>query len=114
MQQLKEHIIFKGLVILLAIVLLTPTAVKFTHLFNHHKHEICKGEYQTHLHKTDVECNFYKFKLNNSFHTVNTFYEIEIPKIVNHKINSQYFFLSKYQKLHFALRGPPSYNLISV
>lgn len=94
------------------LALLLPSALKFSHIFNHHQHEICNGEYQAHLHKTDIECNFYKFKLSSSFTLSNIEFEF-ISVTDNHHIdNLAYSFLSDFQQLHFTLRGPPQINLV--
>ena len=107
MQYIKEHIIFKTLTIVLVISLITPTLVKITHVFEDHKHEVCLGEQLAHLHTLDLECEFYKFKINNTF-TFKVLHYNLLSIINNHKtFNSQYQFISEYQRLSFALRGPP-------
>ena len=107
MQNLKQHIIFKIVTLSIVIALLTPSVVKFSHLFEHHKHEVCLGEFQDHLHTLDIDCDFYKFKLNTPF-TFSNFDFVLFSIENNHQINtSQYSFLSNYQKLHFSLRAPP-------
>jgi len=108
MQSIREHIIFKTFTILLVVVLLAPTFVKVAHVFENHKHDVCTDNFQqTHLHSLDLDCEFYKFKVNNNF----TFNPISFDLFSNennHKVtNSQYQFLSEYQRLSFALRGPP-------
>lgn len=111
MQNIKQHIIFRSLSLLLIVLVLTPSVVKLEHAFNHshHKHEVCLGEPQAHLHTLDVDCEFHKFQLNTVFSLPeNNFELLEIQD--NHQvINSQYFFISEFQSLHFSLRGPPSY-----
>ena len=108
MDHLKKHIIFKTITVLLTVSLLVPTAVKFTHLFAHHKHDICLGESSTHLHEINTDCNFYKFKLSNSY--TFTFFNIELisPEEITLEIVSQYQFLTEFQRLQTSLRGPPS------
>ena len=72
------------------LTLLTPSAVKFIHVFNHQKHDICKGEYQTHLHASDFDCSYHKFKLTTPF-TIPLFsVELFIPKYAHKSIISQY------------------------
>ncbi len=104
----KEHIVFKLLTMLLVLTLLVPSAVKLAHVFEHHKHEVCQGGDNTHIHKVDLDCEFQKFQINNNF----TFSKIVLDVFQlneNSKtIVSQYQFLSKYQHLHFSLRGPPA------
>ncbi|MBD0832656.1 hypothetical protein [Aestuariibaculum sediminum] len=108
MQQLKIHKALKIVALLLAIALLTPTINKFAHLFAHHHHDICKGEKTTHLHELNLDCDFYKYKVfhNYTFHFFK--YNIFLIKEESIQIVSQYQFLSEYQRLQTALRGPPS------
>ena len=104
----KQHITFKILTLLLVVTLLVPAVVKLAHVFEHHKHEICKGGNTTHIHKVDLECEFQKFQINNNFAPSQTVIEI-FRTLENFKsIVPQYYFLSKYQRIHFSLRGPPS------
>ncbi|WP_308992591.1 hypothetical protein QLS71_013360 [Mariniflexile litorale] len=108
MQKTKEHIAYKTLTLLIALLLLAPIATKFAHIFAHHKHDICLGEKSTHLHEINTDCDFYKFKLSHSY-TI-TFFNVEliVPKENSLEIVSQYQFLSKFQRLQTTLRGPPS------
>ena len=50
---------------MLILAVLLPSVIKLTHSFNHSKHEVCDNdnEQQTHFHETDLDCDFYKFKL---------------------------------------------------
>jgi len=109
---ISEKLTFKVATLILAMALLLPTAVKFSHVFSHHQHEVCLGEHQTHLHKSDLDCNFYKFKLGSSFTLPTLGFEF-VPTEVNHAIqNTSYTFLSEFQQLHFSLRGPPQIDLV--
>jgi len=103
-----KHKAFNFIAILLIVSLLLPAAVKFTHAFSHHKHEVCLGQSTTHLHKYDVDCNFYKFQLNKNFKLDVFNIDFFILKENTLKITSEYRFLSYFQPLHFSLRGPPS------
>ncbi len=109
---LRQHIAFKILTLTLVVTLLLPSAVKFMHIFEKHQHEVCYGESDSHFHTLDIDCEFYKFKLNVPF----TFPEnvtVLIAYIeINTLRNKDYSFLSDYQRLHFSLRGPPAFNLI--
>ena len=105
MQRFKEHIGFKFASIILVMALFGPTIVKFNHIF-HHKYENCK-EYKTHLHTADLDCSFHKFKPTTQY-TLPVFSIDFFTSEQNHENNiSKYTFISKYQKLHFSLRGPP-------
>lgn len=107
MRKLKEHILFKTLAFFIAMVLLVPTAIKFSHIFAHHKHDICLGAKTTHLHEINIDCDFYKFKLTHAYNF--TFFNFELFSVKeNHlAIVSQYQFLSEFQQLQTTLRGPP-------
>lgn len=111
MIKLKEHITFKLFALLTVALLLTPTAIKFAHIFNHHTHKVCLGEASTHIHQVDLDCDFFKFKTNKNF-TFTTFpLNLLTEKEQQLEIVSQYLFLSEYQRLHISLRGPPQINL---
>jgi len=104
---LKEHKFFKILSFVLAWSILIPTAVKFTHAFNHYKHEVCLGEKTSHLHKLDLDCKFYDFKLTKNYLLGHFSFDVYEAKKTPLKKVSPYIFLSNYQKLHFSRRGPP-------
>ena len=107
MTRFKQHIVLKIATLLITLTLILPSVVKFSHVFSHHEHEICLGENQTHLHTLDLDCSFYKFKLNHQF-TIDFFsYELFSVQENHQVIVSQYEFLSPFQQLHFSLRGPP-------
>ena len=108
MVNLKEHIAFKFITLALVISIVIPSIVKFSHVFTHHEHKVCLGEKSTHIHKVDLDCDFHKFKLNNSYYTsfeyqnlfcVTPYYKVSILT---------YKFLNKHQPLSFSLRGPPT------
>lgn len=107
MQNLKQQVIFKLATLILVLALLTPSVVKAMHIFNDHHHEICYGENQKHLHKSDLDCEFYKFKISNPYVFTNLTYSILTLDNHQKKQTSQYQFISDYQKLQFSLRGPP-------
>jgi len=103
----KEHIIFKFSIVLLVIALLTPSFVKFSHIFKDHVHEVCSNPNKAHFHNVDLDCEFYKFKLNKKlFFASNEFQCLNVTE--NHKLTISYYqYLSDYQFLHFSPRGPP-------
>ena len=107
MLQIKEHIASKVLVVLLSVVLVVPLFVKLNHIFEDHKHEVCKTPNKTHFHEYEIECEFYNFKLNTQFNLSITSVIIPVLKEKTQSITSQYYFISDYQQLQFSLRGPP-------
>lgn len=112
MRFLRQHILFKVLTLILVFTFLLPSAVKFMHVFEHHKHEVCYGESVAHFHTLDVDCEFYKFKINTPFTLPEIITAITGYPEINIYNTKEYSFLSEYQRLHFTRRGPPSINLI--
>ncbi len=104
----KKHIAFKIFTLIVVVSLLVPSAIKFTHAFAHHKHEVCLGGNNAHLHTLDLECEFYKFKTNTPFTLVLFNIDLFLSNTINERITSQYHFISDYQRLQISLRGPPS------
>ena len=93
--------------LLLVAFLVTPSIVKMSHALVEHEHLECKAIGQLHIHEVELDCDFQDFNLSPQFNS--TLVQVPRPLIIqiSNKIVSQYTFLSKYQKLHFALRGPP-------
>lgn len=103
----QQHIAFKFIALVILLAVLLPSAVKFTHVLENHKHEVCTDHSSIHMHEIDVECEFYKFKINPVFSFNFELITFKKPQKKQHLITSQYHFISAYQKLGFALRGPP-------
>ncbi len=95
-------------VLLLAFILILPSVVKFSHaISHHHEHEVCLEKVQTYFHETNADCDFYKFKLNNTF-----YFEIKVVTIADKSISERIHitlpkFLKSHQHLTHYLRGPP-------
>ena len=96
-----------ALCLLLVVFLCAPSIVKMTHALIEHEYLECKAIGQLHIHEVELDCDFQDFNLSPQFNS--TLVEVPRPLIIHfpNKITSQYTFLSKYQKLHFTLRGPP-------
>lgn len=109
MQKFRNHPTFKIATFCLVLAFLTPTAIKFSHIFNHHKHEVCHDESQAHLHTKFSDCSFNKFKLTTTF-AIPAF-TAEFISYKHHKLTStaHSLFLDAYHDLHFSLRGPPRF-----
>ncbi len=107
MRENKPHITFRLAIVILTLALLLPSVVKFSHVFEDHKHEVCKGEFQSHLHEVDLDCEFYMFKLNTTvlFDIANYNY----IKVESNQefISKNYTFLKGHQQRTAYLRGPP-------
>ncbi|MGB0980661.1 MAG: hypothetical protein ACPGUH_01045 [Winogradskyella sp.] len=92
---------------LVAALIVLPVVVKFAHAFTHQNHYICFEKQTTHFHSKDLDCDFYKFKLNTKHLAFN---KVKTPKnkSTNYKIYStNYYFKPTFSKLQFSLRAPP-------
>ncbi len=88
--------------------LFAPTVVKLSHGLYEHQEQLCQEISSLHVHEVELDCEFQKFQLSPQHHLA--FVNIqEIPSLFSKEKNdNHYTFLSQYQKLPFALRGPPS------
>ena len=107
MNFIKEHIVFRLTTIFLAITLLVPAAIKLTHIFEHHKHEVCLSENTTHIHKVDLDCEFQKFSTTHHYQLSIKFDELIQISSYTRIYNLTYKFLNNHRPLSFSLRGPP-------
>lgn len=101
---------FKVLSLVLILSVLLPSAVKLSHVFTHHKHEVCKNDSDstTHFHELDVDCEFYKFKLNTNYYSGFYTFETVILNNYNKANSSFYLFLRTHLQDTSYLRGPPA------
>ncbi len=87
-----------------------PSAVKLLHAFNHHKHDVCDNDNNgyTHFHKTDLDCEFYKFKLTKNQYFLVYDYGDNFSFLSSSESSLHYISLKDHQHLTRHLRGPPS------
>ena len=103
----RKHIIYNVSVIILVIALLTPSLVKFSHVFENHIHKVCKNPQKLHYHEYNVDCDFYSFKLNTQFSFASIDNQL-LDIIDNHQpVFLKYHFFNNKKHLHFSRRGPP-------
>lgn len=100
---------FRVLAIVLVLAVILPSVVKLTHAFNHHKHEVCDEDinHTTHFHQSDLDCDFYKFKLSKIqfFECYDSKDKLEIVNII---VGTHYYIsYHNNQQLTRFLRGPP-------
>ena len=107
MNNLKQHIGFKLTCLLLIAVLLIPAAVKFNHIFSHHKHKVCLGDNSTHIHKVDLDCEFHKFQLNNIYISLHYHDNVNYLPQYSKITFLTYKYFHNHRQLSFSLRGPP-------
>ncbi|WP_439151208.1 hypothetical protein [Winogradskyella sp.] len=101
---------FRLFALVLTLAILLPSAIKLNHVFTHHKHEVCENDENstTHFHEADLDCEFYNFKLTNTYY-LDLNPENKISKIFNNKtLLSYYLFLRTHQQDTCYLRGPPA------
>ena len=93
--------------LLLVAFLITPSIIKVAHALIEHEHLQCEAVGELHIHGIELDCDFEDFNISPQNHS----FLVDVPKPllidISKRINFQYTFLSKYQELHFALRGPP-------
>lgn len=103
----RQHIINTIFTILFVASFLAPSVLKINHALTDHEELVCHSEGKTHLHKVELDCDFEKYKVTIQFQPPSTLVAPLFLSSVKKEYTNQYTFLSKYQKLHFALRGPP-------
>lgn len=93
--------------VLLVVCILAPSLTKLTHALYEHHSEECTDADSLHIHEAELDCDFQKFQLSPQFIPFTTTFNHYKPILIKKEVINYYFFLSKYQKLHFVLRGPP-------
>ena len=103
--------ICKAFSLVLVLAVLLPYGVKLSHVFDHHQHEVCTEDSNaanTHFHELDLDCEFYKFKLNTNFYALNSANDSVEDQNLNKTQSCLYIFLRTHQQDTSFLRGPPS------
>ena len=97
--------------LVLIVSVLLPSAIKLSHTFNHHTHQVCKNDEDasnTHFHEVDIDCEFYKFKLSPNQYFLVYDYD-KSPEIYGLLwSSSHYISFNNHQQFTRQLRGPPS------
>ncbi|MCK8480675.1 hypothetical protein [Psychroserpens algicola] len=108
MEKKEYHISFRIATLLIAFIMVLPSVVKLSHAITHdHQHEVCIEKNQTHFHKVDFDCEFYKFKINQNLFFEFTNYNIESSSYTNTSETAYYTYLKSHKQLTSFLRGPP-------
>jgi len=105
--QQEQYFLLKYVAVVLLLAILLPSAVKFTHVFEDHKHEVCTDYSTNHMHEIDLECEFFKFKLNTQYYTLLENFDLIIEDNFFKIKDTYYNFQFNYQQLSYSLRGPP-------
>lgn len=107
--RIKEQRHIAQLIILcLTVVLMLPSVVKFSHVLSHHEHEVCLDTSTSHFHEVDLDCEFYKFKLNTTYYQDLHHIEITPKEFIHNSEYSYYAFIRSHKRNSLAQRGPPS------
>lgn len=102
----KQHIT-QFLILALAAVLVLPSVVKFSHVLSEHEHEVCVDANSSHFHELDIDCEFYKFKLNTNYYTSLELVEINPNEHFNSSEHSYDVFVPRQDRSSTSKRGPP-------
>ena len=94
--------------IILVATISLPSIIKIEHALTEHQSLICKEKGKLHFHEVELDCKFDDFSITTQTFPTNTEFTILFSDLGTKKIENFYTFLSKYQKLHFSRRGPPS------
>lgn len=109
MNLIKKEIVQILIVTVFSLALLLPTAVKFVHTFEGHKHNTCT-DFSTHIHKTQLDCSICDFHFS-----IFNFKPQELPEFVilnGFQKTETVYLLPKFNKntSHYFLRGPPQFS----
>lgn len=93
--------------VLLIVAILAPMVVKLSHALFEHQEQLCQELSSVHMHEIELDCDFQKFHLSSFDYPSFTKVNVPLQILSKKEIINYYSFISKYQKLHFVLRGPP-------
>ncbi|MGI9552046.1 MAG: hypothetical protein ACR2MT_12665 [Aurantibacter sp.] len=96
--------------IILTMAMQLPAAVKISHALYDHVDIDCNDYGSLHMHETEFDCEFHKYNLSTNCVVPGFQSKTQEFLVVEERNFSTYSFLSKYQKLQFSLRGPPSFH----
>jgi hypothetical protein len=103
-----KNLFFSFTAFLLLTALATPSVVKTIHALFEHQEVLCTQKSKVHCHQIELNCDFHQYHTTPYFFPKSAHYKLVIS-YSNFKINKNlYIQISKFQKSHFSLRGPPS------
>ena len=97
----------------LALGILTPSALKLTHLvFEHSKEKRCIAEGTKHIHEADFHCEFHDFTLVSKVFVASSFDDVSLDiSNIGHQHSFYNSFLKSHHREHLTLRAPPAGSL---
>jgi len=108
MKKEKNKVFGNSLTTILVVALLFPSVFNFFHLYGHHTHEHCTEVNETHFHEVSFDCELCDLQITPTITISSQETKEELVFNFCNKISSYNLLISKYQQLHFNLRGPPS------
>ncbi len=92
----------------MSLAVLAPMATKAMHVFEHHEHEVCEVTGDTHFHNLDLDCEFYKFKISNTFYSSFVYKPDYTKQEFSNVTTLYYLYIWSHEKSTSNLRGPPT------
>lgn len=108
MRFIRDNIIFPLVAIILLGGLMGPYIVKIAHALYEHEELHCVTKGKLHIHAVEFDCDFDHYQLASFYDPQFDYPEFFNATTVSENTINNYYFLSKYQQLHFVLRGPPT------
>lgn len=96
------------LLIIASVLILLPSVVSFSHIFNEHDHKLCDNYAEHHYHSKALDCDLHKFHKNPAINYQLPEFVLVVTEVAKEQIYDYYKFLNEYEPLYFDLRGPPS------
>lgn len=109
MISIAKQLLLKSVSALLLLALVLPFALKLNHVFDNHNHVVCKSKIENHIHESELDCDFYNYKINQVTYYISTifdddFQQLFIPK--NYALQDDFHQTERFVSF---LRGPPSF-----
>jgi len=95
--------------LILALGILTPSAVKLAHaIYGHSQEQKCLAQGTNHIHSASFHCDFHDFTLASKvlFSSSFAYVPVEVPEIGHSEIGYHFIF-KPFKSVYHALRGPP-------
>jgi len=108
MSFVRKKILNPLVAIMLLAGLIGPYFVKISHALHDHKELHCVSKGELHIHAVEFDCDFEHYHLSSFFYPEFDCPDFFVATPITEVITNNYYFLSKYQQLHFVLRGPPT------
>ncbi|SHI90924.1 hypothetical protein SAMN04488513_102241 [Pseudozobellia thermophila] len=104
----RQHSVLVSFIcVLVALCIWAPSLTKLGHALYEHQRLDCDQTNALHIHEAQLDCDFQKFQLSPQVLAALFSYTKLLPPTIARSDFNFYFFLNKYQKLQFVLRGPP-------